>query len=470
MLRRFSINYVIFSITLDWVLIAICLAVAVLFRPALSQLPIAKFIPAPIPIPWFLYIIFPTLWVSNMLLLFVYDGRKNLRAADEFSALFTSTMIAAVSMAGTLYLSYREISRLLFITFVLMAFLAMLFWRLVARALIRNYQRDPAQRRQILIVGTGTLGQQIGERILQEPDRGLNIVGYIDTEDHLAPSQAPYIGGIPEAIDQIERFSVDDVIIALPRSEHEQINLLVAELHKLPVRVWLIPDYFQLALHKAVIEDFAGIPMLDLRAPTLSESQRLVKRIFDLVVGVAILPFSLILMAFIAITIRIEGPGRIILHQKRAGENGKEFHMLKFRSMVPNADELHHLVSTTDEEGHIIHKIPNDPRVTRVGRFLRRTSLDELPQLWNVLLGQMSLVGPRPELPELVALYEPWQWKRFTVPQGITGWWQVHGRSDKPMHLHTEDDLYYVQNYSLLLDLKILWLTAGTVIRGKGAF
>jgi lipopolysaccharide/colanic/teichoic acid biosynthesis glycosyltransferase len=127
-------------------------------------------------------------------------------------------------------------------------------------------------------------------------------------------------------------------------------------------------------------------------------------------------------------------------------------------------------VNVTDENGNTIHKTRNDPRVTRVGRIVRKTSLDELPQLINILRGEMSLVGPRPELPFLVERYEPWQRKRFAVPQGITGWWQVNGRSDKPMHLHTEEDLYYVQNYSLLLDIQILFKTILVVLRGKGAF
>jgi len=144
--------------------------------------------------------------------------------------------------------------------------------------------------------------------------------------------------------------------------------------------------------------------------------------------------------------------------------------MLKLRSMYVDADARLQEVIRTTEDGDITFKRRDDPRITRVGRFMRRTSLDELPQLFNVLMGDMSLVGPRPELPWLVERYEPWQRKRFAVPQGITGWWQVNGRSDKPMHLSTEDDLYYIQNYSILLDIIILWKTLTAVLKRRGAF
>jgi lipopolysaccharide/colanic/teichoic acid biosynthesis glycosyltransferase len=154
----------------------------------------------------------------------------------------------------------------------------------------------------------------------------------------------------------------------------------------------------------------------------------------------------------------------------RVGENGRLFAMYKFRSMVDGAERMQETVNEENGNGDLIHKKPDDPRVTRVGRFLRRTSLDELPQLFNVLKGEMSLVGPRPELPWLLEQYEPWQHKRFAVPQGMTGWWQVNGRSDKPMHLHTDDDIYYVQNYSLWIDIYILLKTPWVVIRGKGAY
>jgi lipopolysaccharide/colanic/teichoic acid biosynthesis glycosyltransferase len=175
-------------------------------------------------------------------------------------------------------------------------------------------------------------------------------------------------------------------------------------------------------------------------------------------------------MAIIALVIRLGSPGKILLRQPRAGENGRIFDMFKFRTMVENAEDLRHLVEHKDESGLLLHKTIDDPRVTKFGRFLRRSSLDELPQCFNILKGEMSLVGPRPELPYLVENYEPWQRQRFSVPQGLTGWWQIQGRSDKPMHLHTQDDLYYIQNYSLFLDIYILIKTVGVVLQGKGAF
>ena len=158
------------------------------------------------------------------------------------------------------------------------------------------------------------------------------------------------------------------------------------------------------------------------------------------------------------------------ISQQRVGESGKLFWMHKFRSMVVGAEEQEGDMTVAFRDRELLNKQPDDPRVTGVGRFLRRTSLDELPQLINVLKGEMSLVGPRPELPWLVEQYEPWQWQRFAVPQGITGWWQVNGRSDQPMYLHSEEDLFYIQHYSLLLDIQILWRTIGAVLKGRGAY
>ena len=175
-------------------------------------------------------------------------------------------------------------------------------------------------------------------------------------------------------------------------------------------------------------------------------------------------------MTLIAVLIKLDSPGPVFFKQERVGENGEIFVMYKFRTMSEDAEQRQAEVLSENEAGKIIHKMQDDPRLTHVGRVLRRYSLDELPQLVNVLKGEMSLVGPRPEMPWLVDRYDSWQRKRFAVPQGITGWWQINGRSDKPMHLNTEDDLYYVYNYSLWLDMQILLRTPLAVIRGKGAF
>jgi exopolysaccharide biosynthesis polyprenyl glycosylphosphotransferase len=231
-----------------------------------------------------------------------------------------------------------------------------------------------------------------------------------------------------------------------------------------------VPDYFHLTLHHAEVNDLAGIPMLDLRASALDNYQQMVKRIFDLVLTTLFLVPALPLMGLIALTIWLDDHGPVLFRQQRMGENGRLFEINKFRTMIFDAEKLRALVEKTDDQGNLIHKIKDDPRVTRVGRFLRRFSLDELPQLFNILVGHMSLVGPRPELPYLVDQYQSWQRKRFAIPQGLTGWWQIHGRSDKPMHLHTGDDLYYIQNYSIWLDIQILIKTAWIVVRGKGAY
>jgi exopolysaccharide biosynthesis polyprenyl glycosylphosphotransferase len=203
----------------------------------------------------------------------------------------------------------------------------------------------------------------------------------------------------------------------------------------------------------------------------LTSRQRMIKRAFDFVVSAILLFMILPVMVMVAIAIKIDDPkGSVFFMQERVGEGGKLFKMFKFRSMVANAEALAAQVSQLDENGNVIHKIRNDPRVTRVGRNIRKTSLDELPQFINVLLGEMSLVGPRPELPRIVDTYETWQHERFNVPQGITGWWQVTGRSDKPCHLNTDQDIYYIRNYSILLDLKILFMTLPALLQGKGAF
>jgi exopolysaccharide biosynthesis polyprenyl glycosylphosphotransferase len=470
MYRRFSVNFALFSMLLDSVVVALGLAIATSLRPQLDFLPFAADYPELIPTPWLVYPIFELEWVAILLLFSVYDGRKNLRGVEEFINLTLATILACVSMAGTLYLTFRQVSRLLFIVFFILTYLLMLTWRFVARLVMQWRKSGPSGKSRVLIVGSGPVGRELQQQILNNPQLGLQVIGFLDDNPSKRAVDSEILGTLSNIQTVINQQKVDDVVIALPQRAYQRLNNLLGEIHRLPVKVWVIPDYFRMALHKATVEEFAGIPMLDLRAPALNDYQRMTKRAFDL--GITILSLIPLLpwMGLIAIAIRLESRGPVLLRQPRAGENGRIFRMYKFRTMIANAEELRYLVEKTDAEGNLIHKSANDPRVTRLGRILRRASMDELPQLFNVLKGEMSLVGPRPELPYLVERYEPWQRQRFAVPQGITGWWQIQGRSDKPMHLSTQDDLYYVQNYSLLLDIYILFKTIGVVWRGTGAF
>jgi exopolysaccharide biosynthesis polyprenyl glycosylphosphotransferase len=470
MFRRYSVNFALLSMTLDALAICAALAAATSLRPLLGFLPFAAQYPEVIPTPWVVYPIFVFEWIAINALFTVYDGRRNLRGVDEFTRLTLASLLAMVALAGTLYLSYREVSRLLFGVFIIATYLAMLGWRALARLILNRNLARPENQRRVLIVGAGPVGCKLNEQILENPHLGLKVIGFLDDNPAKRREQLLILGNLASASQVIQEQKIDDVVIALPQKAYSSTNQLVGELHRLPVKVWVIPDYFRMTLHKAAIESFADIPMLDLRAPALSDTQRLIKRAFDLLITTLLMIPFLPLMGLIALAIRLEGPGPIIFRQLRAGENGRIFGMLKFRTMLPNAEELRSLVEKTDEQGHLIHKTAHDPRVTRVGRILRRTSMDELPQFFNILKGDMSFVGPRPELPYLVDRYEDWQRQRFAVPQGLTGWWQINGRSDKPMHLNTEDDLYYVQNYSLLLDLYIVLKTPGAILSGKGAF
>jgi exopolysaccharide biosynthesis polyprenyl glycosylphosphotransferase len=470
MLRRFSVDFALFSILLDALLVLACLALAAALRPLLSLLPGIKEIAEYQPFPSLLYPIFAFVWVICLLIFSVYDPSRNLRLEDELASLLAGSALAGVVWAGILFLSYRDTSRFLFLTAVLFMILSAFGWRLVWHIILRTGGRMMRRPRRVLIIGAGIVGKDFERKLAEHPNAGLSMVGFLD-DDMEKRETDPSILNTPDQVRQVvQEKKVDFVILALPRRAHERVSQLVADLHDLPVRVFVVPDYFALTLHHAGIEEFAGIPVLDLRAPALSDYQRLIKRAFDLALTLLLLPFALLLMAIIALAVRIDSPGPVVFHQNRAGENGKTFRMHKFRSMVKNAEALRHLVERKDEKGRIVHKSVDDPRVTRLGAFLRRYSLDELPQLFNVLKGEMSLVGPRPEMPYLVEQYEPWQRKRFTVPPGMTGWWQVHGRSDKPMHLHTEEDLYYIQHYSPWLDITILFRTIGALLSRRGAY
>lgn len=469
MFRRQSTGYTLVAIVLDLLGTLGALLLAAYLR---DELPYGAFIPTPVEIPVSIILLTLAIWVGVFFIFSVYDPRRNTRLVDEMQHVITASMFALLTFNGALYFfSDRTISRLLIVYFYLFNLIALTGWRLVAHFLLRIFNGGRFnQTRRVLIVGANALGRQVAEMLREYAWSGLMLVGYLDDERDDSNADLAVLGGLDEAQHIVEANRVDEVLVALPYRAYDRLNQLILELQKQPVQIRIAPNYLNLVLYRATVEDFSGMPLINLRDPALTVYQRLVKRAFDLLIGTLTVIISLPVMGLVALAIRIDSPGPIIFKQKRVGENGRLFTMYKFRTMRVGAEAQQADVMTYDEEGHLIYKPIDDPRVTWIGRFLRRSSLDELPQLFNVLKGDMSLVGPRPEMPWLVEKYQPWQHKRFAIPQGMTGWWQINGRADKPMHLHTEDDLYYIQNYSIMLDIIILWRTLFAVIRRKGAF
>lgn len=452
----------------DIIAILLALLLSSWLRPSLE---LGKPLPeANALLPWSVYGLACLIWGIGFVLLDVYHLQKNLHAIDEIQRLIAAHAATTLAFAGALYFSFRDVSRLQVLYFALLSLFLLLTYRLTFRLFLRFFGQHRYGARRVLIVGAGRAGRQVGQMVIQHSWTGLSLVGFMDDNTQADTLGYPHLGPLDHCVEVTQTQRVNEIIFTLPRYAHDKLANLVAALDTLKVNVRVMPNFMDLVFLRSEVEDLGGMPLVTLREPALDPLQRLIKRIFDLLVGNLVFILALPIMAIIALLIKFDSPGPIIFKQQRAGENGWPFNMYKFRTMVHDAEAQHEQLIQKTATGLPLHKFYDDPRVTRFGRFLRHTSLDELPQLVNVLKGEMSLVGPRPELPWLVDKYEPWQRKRFEVPQGLTGWWQVNGRSDKLMHLHTDEDLYYIKHYSLWLDIQILWRTVKAVIDRRGAF
>ncbi len=466
MFRRVSIRLAL--LLGDLSLIATALYLASWLRP---QLNFGKPIPFDsVWLAWPIYAIALLIWGTGFLLIDVYNLPKNLRLIDELGRLVAAHAATALAFAGSLYFSFRDTSRLQVLSFALISLILLIAYRLGFRFVLRLFGHKRYGSRRVLIVGAGSAGRNAANMVVEHRWTGLRFAGFMDDNPQANTAGHPYFGPLQNTVQVVQEQNINEVIFALPMHAHITLVKLVTDLQSLKVNVRVVPDFFDLVFLRSVIEDLGGMPLVTLREPALDPLQRLVKRTFDLLVGSISLVLIMPMMAIIALIIKRDSAGPIIFRQQRVGENGRLFNMYKFRTMIHDAEIQQDELNRTTATGHLLHKFYDDPRVTRFGRFLRRTSLDELPQLFNILKGEMSLVGPRPELPWLVDRYEPWQRKRFEVPQGLTGWWQVNGRSSKPMHLYTDEDLYYIEHYSLWFDIQILWRTIKAVLDRRGAY
>jgi len=312
--------------------------------------------------------------------------------------------------------------------------------------------------KSVLIVGAGDMGKSVAEKLSQYKDLGFVVKGFLDDERDVGEvvdvdGGIPVLGPLSELESVLEKDDISDVYVALDLNNYNKILLTLKVVNKYVVNVRLIPDLFQLLTLKTRIEDLDGFPVISVDEPPLRGVLLLAKRLMDIVVSATFLLLFSPFLLLIGLLIKLTSKGPVLYHQERMGLDGKKFIMHKFRTMVCDAES---------QTGPVMCS-PDDPRITKVGKFLRRFSLDEIPQLVNVLKGEMSLVGPRPERPVFVKEFRekiPKYMLRHKVKSGVTGWAQVHGlRQDTPIDKRLDYDFYYIQNWSLSLDLKILWKT-----------
>lgn len=502
MLRQFSIKRILGFFLIDWLGTLACLVAGGLLRKEIGNLP--AFLVSPLrslqitvgglgstgarPADWSLapvLVLVSLIWPFFLLVFSVYDGRRNETLKAELLNVFAAVAVSMFVLAGSLFFTYRETSRLALLFFFVLDVGLLFSGRIILWVYrVRFNGNSHGQQRRVLVIGAGPVGMQVTENLRRFAWSDIELIGFLDDD---VRKVGQVIAGLPVLgrLDQIAGFAaqheVTDALIALPLDAYDNLVDVCRAMQKLSIRVHVIPDLFALSFPNANLEGFGGIPAIDLGEPGITGWKRLWKRAFDLVTASLTLLGLSPFLALIAALIKLDSRGPVFYKQTRIGENGQVFTMYKFRSMRVGTDPGVHKAHVTrlisqnlkpepragGKPGTL--KLENDPRITRVGRIIRKTSLDELPQLFNVLRGEMSLVGPRPPLDYEFELYQDWHKRRFEAPPGITGLWQVKGRNRVSFDEMVRLDLEYIQNQSLWLDIKILLQTPWAVISARGA-
>lgn len=405
----------------------------------------------------------------------VWQRRRGEFLVDELSRVGYATATGiALMMAITFFIRPLAFSRLLLVWALLFIVVFLGAARILRRLILEEcYRRDIGTDR-VLVVGSGEAGRSVIRTMLARPGLGYQMVGYLDDgsgQNNIGLGRVPHLGNYNELQPVLINYPhLHTVFIALPAWMQAEMNDLLYICHQQGIYAKVVPDLFQLSLNRVEFENMAGIPMLSLRQVAMSRTGLFFKRIIDLVLAfILAFPVGLVTL-IIGLAIRLESSGPIFYRQKRIGKHGKPFDMVKFRSMVVDAEDQRAALAQMNEASGPIFKIRNDPRITGVGRIIRRLSLDELPQLWNILRGDMSFVGPRPPLPQEVAEYEPWHMRRLEVIGGLTGLWQISGRSDLTFDEGCLLDIYYIENWSVAMDIRLIIQTIPYLLSGRGAY
>jgi len=443
-------------IIIDGVLVAIsfCLAYLLRFKVLLFVTPGT----VPVFEEYIKVLVFITLiWLAIFQLLGLYDKKKLTGLIDEIASLFLAVSVGSLLLLGLLFL-YREywVSRLVILNAWIIAFCLLVLWRLMLHGITYLRYLNGWGLKNVLILGGGEMGELLALKIRQNRLLGYRLIGILDDTTNVRQL--------------VKTQKVQEILIASTRFSDDQVLDIITECENLGVEFKLIPGILELIASRLDVDDLGGLPLLSVSEIQLKGLKAIVKRSVDIIFSLCFILLFILLFIIFSILIKLTSRGPLLFLQERIGKDGKPFPMFKFRSMVANAEELLPELEAKSEAKGYLFKIKDDPRRTPLGRFMRHWSIDELPQLFNVLFGQMSLVGPRPPLAREVEKYSSWHKKRLRVRPGITGAWQVAGRSLIPFEEMVRLDLYYIENWSLWLDFKILLKTIPVVLFGHGAY
>ena len=421
----------------------------------------------------FLLVLILPLWALMLFAAGFYRSHRTMPLAEEIwgamKVAFGGTALLSLVVYG---LRLDFVSRLFLLVFAAVNFAALATEKVALRLVSRWVRARGYNFRTVVLVGTGQKAAQLADFLEAHPHWGFRVVGYLDDDNGGEIRRANRwncLGRITDIESVLIREVVDELIFVIEKGklpEYEKA-LMTAERHG--VRAHISMDIFPHVLARPVLEELDGIPLLSFTTTPSNPLQLVIKRALDLAASLALFLATLPVQLLAALAIRLSSRGPVLFTQVRCGLNGRHFPLLKFRTMYAGAEDRLHEISHLNEMTPPVFKASKDPRLTPVGRVLRRLSIDELPQLWNVIRGDMSLVGPRPPLPEEVARYEPWQRRRLSMKPGITCLWQVSGRNDVDFERWMALDLKYIDSWSPMLDLKILLKTVPAVLSGRGA-
>jgi exopolysaccharide biosynthesis polyprenyl glycosylphosphotransferase len=409
-------------------------------------------------------------WLAAASAVRVYGAYRALPIITEVLRLFQAlAVVGLVAFLTAPLWQEPEMQPAVLRLYPAVAFVLLLSGRVVIRGAAGVARRRGFNTRRVVVVGHCHLAAEVVERFASHPEWGYDFAGYVLEDDATAEEGCPVLGRLSDFGRLLQQEVLDEVVLAVPTERLVLVQDAARLCEQQGITVRIFVDILHGGLARLESSAGDGLPMLAYSTVPTNELALAVKRVFDVVVSATVLLLLAPLLLGIAIAIKRESPGPVLFRQRRVGLNGREFDLFKFRSMHLDAEAQLARLKALNEASGPVFKMRHDPRVTRVGQFIRKTSLDEFPQFWNVLRGEMSIVGPRPPIPDEVRQYQRWQRRRLSVRPGITCTWQISGRSDISFERWMELDLEYIDNWSLLGDLQIFARTIPAVLSARGA-